>query len=71
VFYSSTVKSAPAPGTGHGLGLRGGAPKKKDPEALPGKYRLLFVEEEVIRTVHKDMVVPVSYTAMISLHGRK
>ena len=59
-FYEAEVISAPAPGTGHGLGPRGGTPKRRDAEALSGRYRLRFVDDDEVQEVDKDHVVPVS-----------
>jgi SAGA-associated factor 29 len=59
-FYTATVKSSPIPGTGFGLGPRGGAPKRIDKDAVNGHYRLQFVDDVEIFEVDKSEVVPVS-----------
>ncbi|WVQ84369.1 hypothetical protein IAT38_006521 [Cryptococcus sp. DSM 104549] len=58
-FYRATVVSAPLPGTGHALGVRGqGAASKPDPGAKKSMYRLLFVDDDGnVQEVHKDYVV--------------
>ena len=60
-FYRATVVSAPVPGTGNGLGVKGGN-SKPDPGAKREKYRLTFVDDEPgkVPEVHKDYVVAVS-----------
>jgi len=59
-FYQATVKSAPLPGTGNGLGVRGGN-GRADPGAVKRKYRLNFVDDgEKIHEIHKDSVILVS-----------
>ncbi|ORY30602.1 SGF29 tudor-like domain-domain-containing protein [Naematelia encephala] len=59
-FYRATVRSAPIPGTGMGLGVRGGsAAPKADREAKAEKYRLVFVDDgDNVLEVHKNLVVP-------------
>jgi SAGA-associated factor 29 len=59
-FYRATVVSAPLPGTGHGLGIRGGS-GRADPGAKKEVYRLAFVDDgDNLSEVHKDSVVLVS-----------
>jgi hypothetical protein len=60
VFYQAQVISAPIPGTGMGLGVRGGT-GRPDPGAVKGSYRLAFVEDgDNVHTVDKYRVIKVS-----------
>ncbi|KAL1408518.1 hypothetical protein Q8F55_005330 [Vanrija albida] len=56
-FYQATVVSAPLPGTGMGLGVRGGN-GRADPGAKAGVYRLSFVDDgDNVPEVDRDLVV--------------
>ncbi|WWD18732.1 hypothetical protein CI109_103186 [Kwoniella shandongensis] len=56
-FYRATVVSAPIPGTGNGLGVRGGN-GRAEPGAKKGLYRLAFVDDDGnVLEVQKDYVV--------------
>ncbi|KAK8858841.1 hypothetical protein IAR55_003071 [Kwoniella newhampshirensis] len=56
-FYRATVISAPIPGTGNGLGVKGGN-GRAEPGAKKGVYRLVFVDDdENVSEVQKDDVV--------------
>lgn len=62
-FYQATVVSAPLPGTGMGLGVRGGN-GRADPGAKTGVYRLSFVDDgDNVPEVDRDLVVLVSFAA--------
>ncbi|TXT15885.1 hypothetical protein VHUM_00388 [Vanrija humicola] len=62
-FYQATVVSAPLPGTGMGLGVRGGN-GRADPGAKAGVYRLSFVDDgDNVPEVDRDLVVLVSVLA--------
>jgi hypothetical protein len=57
--------SAPIPGTGNGLGVKGGS-GRPDPGAKKEKYRLAFVDDgDNIHDVHKSVVVMASQAAPI------
>lgn len=60
-FYRATVEAAPIPGTGMGLGVKGGN-GRSDPGAEKGSYKLMFVDDgNEARSVDKNYVVKVCH----------